>query len=111
MELKLLSVFNWNIGFSTASHFKDFYMQVGGALCFQMKNFEICFDYCILQFALSDHDIHCGRPLSNREEALVYMEKNINYFLEVSLQGHLVTTLFFIFFGDVMSVFQTKHYI
>ncbi|XP_039263901.2 cyclin-J-like [Styela clava] len=64
MELRILSAFGWNIGFSTASHYKDFYMQV----------------------ALGSHDLHVGRPLVNREEAYIYMEKNVNYFLEVSLQ-------------------------
>nr|CAB3228930.1 cyclin-J-like [Phallusia mammillata] len=64
MEIRLLSSFNWDIGFPTASHFKDYYMQV----------------------ALGDRDLHAGQPVANQEQAHVYLEKNVNYFLEVSLQ-------------------------
>ncbi|XP_076801520.1 cyclin-J-like [Clavelina lepadiformis] len=64
MEIKLLSAFEWHIGFPTASHFKEYYMQ----------------------YALGARDLHAGRQLVNREQAYVYLEKNVNYFLEVSLQ-------------------------
>ncbi|XP_026690494.2 cyclin-J [Ciona intestinalis] len=64
MEIRLLSAFEWDIGFPTASHFKEYYMQV----------------------ALGTRDLHAGQPLTNREQVYMYLEKNVSYFLEVSLQ-------------------------
>ncbi|CAL1272210.1 unnamed protein product [Larinioides sclopetarius] len=63
MEVSVLNFFNWDALFPTAAHFAEYY-----AL-----------------YAVQRSDKHENRPLSNYDLVKVYVQKYIDYFLEVTI--------------------------
>nr|XP_054765820.1 cyclin-J-like [Lytechinus pictus] len=70
MELLLLDFFDWNVSVPTALHFVDYF----------------------LMDSIGPNDLHGGKPLTNFD-ALIYLERYAQYFLEISLQDHTFSTL------------------
>lgn len=69
MELLLLETFQWNLYLPTAAHFIEYYLSI----------------------AVHEGDLHDGWPMTCVEKTKLYMAKYADYFLEVSLQGKLIS--------------------
>ncbi|XP_037320707.1 cyclin-J isoform X1 [Pungitius pungitius] len=68
MELLLLESFQWNLYLPTAAHFIEYYLSI----------------------AVHEEDLHDGWPMTCLEKTKLYMAKYADYFLEVSLQDHML---------------------
>jgi hypothetical protein len=66
MELMLLDTFDWKISFPTAAHFADYFSMAA---------------------TLDDDEIQRNQTVLDLNKVKLYMDKYVNYFLEISLQG------------------------
>ncbi len=63
MELTLLEAFSWNVAFPTAAHFANYFLTAG----------------------VTTGDYHGDMPVEY-DKVSGYLQKYMNYFLEISLQ-------------------------